>query len=456
MSSDVAIKVNAVSKCYQIYSTPRDRLKQFIIPRLQRCLGVPPKQYFGEYWAVKDVSFEIKKGDTVAIIGRNGAGKSTLLQMLCGTLLPTCGTIETSGRVAALLELGSGFNPEFTGRENVYLNAAILGLSRNEVEERFNDIIAFADIGLFIDQPVKTYSSGMLVRLAFSVIAHVDADILVIDEALAVGDAFFTQKCMRFLRQFMQTGTILFVSHDTASVRNLCNDAIWMEKGQILQYDKSKVVCENYLEAFYEEQQGKSTTTRIKKESLSASASPARDQRADFINTSNLRNDIKIFDFNAQAPSFGKGAAQITNVRFTDKDQNPLSWIVGGEEVVLQIEVYASNNLLSPIIGFYVKDRLGQTLFGDNTWLTCMDEPVQCSAGDFLLAEFGFVMPRLLAGDYSITAAIADGSQDDHVQHHWIHDALFFKSESTSVAGGLIGLPMNKISLHKKEVSWRQ
>jgi lipopolysaccharide transport system ATP-binding protein len=399
------------------------------------------------------MSFTIKKGETVGIIGRNGAGKSTLLQMICGTLTPTHGHITTNGRVAALLELGSGFNPEFTGRENVYLNASILGLTHAEVEQRFDDIVAFADIGEFIEQPVKTYSSGMMVRLAFAVIAHVDADILVIDEALSVGDAFFTQKCMRFLRQFMKNGTILFVSHDTSSVRNLCKEAIWLEKGQVIQHDTAKVVCENYLEAFYEQQQGKSTTTRIKKLPQSAEHVPLKDQRADFINTSNLRNDIQLFDFDPDAPSFGKGAARITAVRFLDKNRNPLSWIVGGEEVYLQVEVYAGQTLLSPIIGFYVKDRLGQTLFGDNTWLTYMDSPVQCFAGEFLTAEFGFYMPRLLAGDYSITVAVADGNQDDHVQHHWIHDALFFKSESTSVAGGLIGLPMNKIELQKKETA---
>ena len=195
-SNDIAIRVKGLSKCYGIYASPRERLKQFILPRLQRLVGQAPKQYFHEFWALKDVSFEIKKGETVGIIGRNGSGKSTLLQMICGTLHPTSGSIQTNGRIAALLELGSGFNPEFTGRENVYMNASVLGLSNEEINERFNDIVTFADIGDFIDQPVKTYSSGMMVRLAFAVIAHVDADILVIDEALAVGDAFFVQKCI--------------------------------------------------------------------------------------------------------------------------------------------------------------------------------------------------------------------------------------------------------------------
>ncbi|MCF5517846.1 ABC transporter ATP-binding protein, partial [Pseudomonas sp. PA-3-6E] len=335
MSSDISIKVENLSKCYQIYDQPSDRLKQFVVPRLQRAIGQPSMQYYREFWALKDVSFVVKRGETVGIIGRNGSGKSTLLQMICGTLNQTRGSIQTYGRIAALLELGAGFNPEFSGRENVYMNGAVLGLSKEEIDQRFDDIAEFADIGDFIEQPVKTYSSGMMVRLAFAVIAHVDADILVIDEALAVGDAFFTQKCMRFLRAFMKNGTILFVSHDTGSVRNLCNKAIWLEKGSILQQGTPKDVCENYLEAFYEAQQGKSTTTRIKATKQSQSIEVVKDQRQEFINASNLRNDLKLFGFNPDAPSFGKGLAQITSVQFLNAQGHTLAWIVGGEEVLL-------------------------------------------------------------------------------------------------------------------------
>lgn len=457
MSSDPAIRIENLSKCYQIYATPRDRLKQFILPRLCRVLtpfGLnPPLNYYHEFWALQDVSFEVRRGQTIGIIGRNGSGKSTLLQMICGTLAPSTGSVYTQGRVAALLELGSGFNPEFTGRENVYLNAAVLGLSRQQTDERFADIVAFADIGSFIDQPVKMYSSGMMVRLAFAVIAHVDADILIIDEALAVGDAFFTQKCMRYLRRFMKTGTVLFVSHDTSSVRNLCTEAIWLEEGCILQQGLPKEVCENYLEAFYEAQQGKSTTTRIKNiQRDEGGRIPFKDQRTAFINASNLRNDLQLFDFDPEAPSFGKGAAQITSVKFLDAQGAPLSWIVGGEDVILRVQVFAHHPLASPIIGFYVKDRLGQSLFGDNTWLSYMDHPVTCASGQYLEADFAFQMPRLQAGSYSITVAIAEGDQDDHVQHHWIHDAVFFKSESTSVAGGLLGIPMQEIKLDVKDI----
>lgn len=446
MFSDLSIKVEDLSKCYQIYDLPQDRLKQFIIPGLQRSIGVAPKQFFREFWALKDVSFEMKRGETIGIVGRNGSGKSTLLQMICGTLHPSSGKVQISGRVAALLELGSGFNPEFSGRENVYMNGAVLGLSHDQITQRFDAIVDLADIGDFIEQPVKTYSSGMMVRLAFAVIAHVDADILVIDEALAVGDAFFTQKCMRFLRNFMKTGTILFVSHDTSAVRSFCNRAIWLEKGRVLKQGEPKEVCDAYLEAFYEAQQGSSSTTRLKT-MPTGPAVVVKDQRNDFINASNLRNDLQLFVFDAQAPAFGKGHAQIINVFFLDVDNQPLAWIVGGEQVTLKIEALTYSALNSPIIGFHVKDKLGQALFGDNTYLSYAHNPVSSQQQDKVVAEFTFMMPRLAKGEYSVSVAIADGTQQDHIQHHWIHDALHFKSESTSVAAGLIGIPMSNIKL---------
>jgi lipopolysaccharide transport system ATP-binding protein len=447
MSSEVSIKVEGLSKCFQIYDRPHDRLKQFVVPRLQRAVRQPVKQYFKEFWAVKDVSFEVKKGETVGIIGRNGSGKSTLLQMICGTLNPSRGSIQTRGRIAALLELGSGFNPEFTGRENVYMNSAVLGLKKDEIDQRFEAITAFADIGEFLEQPVKAYSSGMMLRLAFAVIAHVDAEILVIDEALAVGDAFFTQKCMRFLRTFMKTGTVLFVSHDTGSIRNLCSKAIWLEKGTVLEMGSPKDVCANYLEAFYEAQQGSSATTRQKIQKKDLSSKATKDQRQAFINSSNLRNDIELFQFTPDAPSFGKKQGQIVQVQFLDSDLHPLSWIVGGEEVILKIDAVAHSLLDSPIIGFYVNDKLGQTLFGDNTYLRYMDDPVTCTNEEQLTAEFRFQMPRLAAGDYSVTVALANGTQHEHVQHHWIHDAITFRSESNSIAAGLVGIPMIEIKL---------
>lgn len=438
-TTEYAIEVNGLGKCYQIYDRPSDRLKQMLMRGR--------KQYYKEFWALKDVSFKIKKGETVGIIGRNGSGKSTLLQMICGTLNPTGGEVKVNGRVAALLELGAGFNPEFSGVENVYMAASLYGLSKVEVDQRFDAIATFADIGDHIHQPVKTYSSGMYVRLAFAVIAHVDADILVVDEALAVGDAFFTQKCMRFLRNFMKSGTVLFVSHDTSSVRSLCNCVVWLEKGCIIESGTPKDVCERYLEAFFEANQGKHNERSPRIERRTKELLAPRDQRQDFLNKSNLRNDIQVFRFVPDAASFGKRSAEIVDVGFFDSELSPLAWIVGGEDVILRVRAVAQAPLTSVIIGFHVKDRLGQTLFGDNTYISYMDNPVACEAGKELVAEFHFQMPRLSPGDYSVSTAIADGTQSEHIQHHWIHDALLFRSESSSVSAGIIGIPVAKIKL---------
>jgi lipopolysaccharide transport system ATP-binding protein len=247
-SNEIAIKVENLSKCYQIYDNPHDRLKQFVAPRLQRLIWQSPKQYFREFWALKDVSFEVKKGEAFGIIGRNGSGKSTLLQMICGTLTPTSGNIQTNGRIAALLELGSGFNPDFTGRENVYLNGSILGLAEEQIDARLDDILGFADIGNFIDQPLKTYSSGMFVRLAFAVQVNVDPEILIVDEALSVGDFFFQQKCFARLRKMREDGlTLLFVSHDMGTVRDLCPNSIYLLKGKVAFVGDSQVAIRTYL-----------------------------------------------------------------------------------------------------------------------------------------------------------------------------------------------------------------
>lgn len=446
MSSEISIKVENLSKCYQIYEQPRDRLKQFVMPTLQRSVGRPEKQYFREFWALKDVSFEVKKGETVGIIGRNGSGKSTLLQMICGTLQPTQGSVTTVGRIAALLELGSGFNPEFTGRENVYMNAGILGLSKSEIDDRYEAILNFAEIGEFIEQPVKTYSSGMYVRLAFAVIANVDADILIIDEALAVGDIFFTQKCMRFLAEFKKHGTILFVTHDTNSVMSLCERAVWLQAGDRKAYSDSKTVCQSYLAEYYASSSSVSESSEHK-ERAPQLVEDYRDARQDFVNSSTIRNDLEIFRFSDVGEKFGLSKAHIIDVHLSSESGGPVSWFVGGEMVVLKVKVHAEIDLDQPIVGFLVKDKNGQHLFGDNTYLTYADRSVRVGGGLDFSASFKFRMPIMPAGDYTIGVAIANGTQDNHVIHSWVHDAIAFKSHSSSVSTGLVGIPMFDIEL---------
>ena len=248
MSFDTtAIRIDGLSKCYQVYEHPRDRLKQFILPRVRRAVALPARDYFRKFWALRDFSLEVRRGETIGIIGRNGSGKSTLLQLICGTLSPSSGIVEVNGRVSALLELGAGFNPEFTGRENVLLSAAILGFDTGHFDEQYAHIVVFADIGEFIDQPVKTYSSGMLVRLAFAVAIHVAPSVLIVDEALSVGDMAFQNKCVQRLRQLRDEGvTLIFVSHDLNTIQMICDRVIWIDRGAAVSIGKAVEVCQEY------------------------------------------------------------------------------------------------------------------------------------------------------------------------------------------------------------------
>lgn len=470
-SEELIISVESLGKKYDIYAQPADRLKQMILPRLGRVVGRHGLQYHKEFWALRDVSFSVRRGETVGIIGRNGSGKSTLLQMICGTLHPTAGEVRTFGRIAALLELGAGFNPEFTGEENVYLSGLLYGIPEAELRKRFDSILAFADIGDFIRQPVKTYSSGMYVRLAFSIAAHVDADTLVIDEALSVGDIRFTQKCMRFLREFQKRGTLLFVSHDTGAVTNLCDRAVWLDHGELQMDGVTRDVVEAYLAAQHAADRasvGESVSIAAPKEpAQNAKATRSStgavnqlvaqqdvvDERLALLQSGKLHNVVKIFEFDPDmaGTSYGAGAAQIVDVGLKDAKGDPAQIVLGGELVRLSVDAVINDALHGPIVGFYVKDRLGQRLFGDNTFLTYHDHPLECAPGSRVRAEFTFRMPILPTGEFSIDVALASGSQDDHTQQHWIHDAMSFRASESTMKHGLVGIPMLSIELQKVE-----
>lgn len=450
MSSEAAvaetvIEVSGVGKSYHMYERPSHRLWQ--------ALAGKRKSFYKDFWALREVSFSIRRGQTVGIVGRNGSGKSTLLQMIAGTLNPTEGSIKVKGRVAALLELGSGFNPEFTGRENVYLNATILGLTRAQIDQRMDSILGFADIGEFIDQPVRSYSSGMSVRLAFAVIAHVDADILIIDEALAVGDAFFSQKCMRFLREFQKNGTLLFVSHDAAAVTNLCENAVWLQNGRMRLSGTSQEVVEAYMTEQHvvgRREAGDAEIVVEKKQRRLASDTP--DFRHEALLEAGVSNRIALFEFDPDnvGQEFGAQGARIVDVGLTDEAGAPLGMAEGGELVRLRIRVELVQALDSLIVGFYVKDRLGQRLFGDNSYFACKDAPVGGQAGESIVASFLFRMPVMPSGSYMIDAAVASGDQHDHTQQHWIHDALEFRAIDETMRFGLVGLPMLAIEVNKE------
>ena len=419
MSSSPVISVHGVSKTYHVYANPADRLKQSLFRGRRR--------FYSEVQALHDATLEIRSGETVGIIGRNGSGKSTLLQCLCGTRTPSSGSVAVHGRVAALLELGAGFNPDFTGRENIYLNASLLGMSRAEIDDHFEAMVAFADIGPFLDRPVKTYSSGMYLRLAFAVVAHVQADILIIDEALAVGDVFFVQKCMRFLQEFKKRGTILFVSHSTSAVLTLCDRAVWLDHGRIQADGPAKTVCEAYLAATYAGRGGE----HLKVRRVVSSGAPDE-----------MRKAVQ--------GSFGTGQVDVTHVALIDAGGQPRAWVQGGEKVSVVIRAVARCHLQGPILGFMCKNRLGQLLFGQNTYQSYAQTALTVEPGQEMEARFTFRVPELAAGDYSLCVAVAEGTQEDHVQHAWIHDALIFKSHC-QVAVGLLGVTMQNIELRTVE-----
>lgn len=439
--AEAAIVVANIAKCYPIYERPQDRLKQVLLPRFARAIGLRPANHFREFWALRDVSFRVARGETVGIIGRNGSGKSTLLQIVCGTLAPSHGRVGTSGRVGALLELGSGFNPEFTGRENVYMNGAIHGMSEAEVDAKFDAIAAFAEIGEFIEQPVKTYSSGMYVRLAFAVIAHSDADILVVDEALSVGDVFFGQKCMRFLREFQKRGTVLFVSHSSGAVTNLCDRAIWLDAGRMVMDGPAKEVCEAYHASIYGVV-SPAANTHARPISIEEGIKGDADDDDAGLDTSRIR----LFAFDPQQAGFGDGRASVRAVRCEDSAGRTLLQVSGGEVVRLVVEVEAHEAIGSAIVGFLLKDRLGQQLFGKNTWSEDMP-PVAAAAGQVLCAIFEFRMPYLPRSSYTIDVAVADGTHHAHVQAAWIFDALALESVSSTVSTGLVGIPFRSVTL---------
>lgn len=332
------IEVVGLEKAYHIYDAPHDRLKQIF-------LGWK-RNYYRDFLALKDVNFEVLKGQSVGVIGRNGAGKSTLLQLLTGTLTPTKGSVKLNGKVAAVLELGSGFNPEFSGRENIYLYASLFELKKPCIEERFQKIVDFSELRDFIDQPVKAYSSGMQARLAFSVIAHVDADILIIDEALSVGDAFFAQKCMRFLRQFQERGTILFVSHDLAAVTAFCDHAIWLEGGVVRDAGSAKDVCEKYFAQLYMQHTGADGAAVAPAEASVEEdiEDVVEDEPADEIieqrivmhddgSISKGVQEIESFGFDPQSSTFGTGGAEILMVSFTNAKGRQLTVCEGGQKL---------------------------------------------------------------------------------------------------------------------------
>jgi ABC-type polysaccharide/polyol phosphate transport system ATPase subunit len=338
MSSDVAISAKNLGKAYHIFHKPEDRLKQM--------MWRGRRKFYDEFWAVQHISFEVRKGETLGILGRNGSGKSTLLQLICGILEPTEGMVEAQGRIAALLELGAGFNPEFTGRENIFLHAAILGVDKEVMSSRLAKVIEFAGLGAFIDQPMKTYSNGMYARLAFAAAIHVDPAILIVDEALAVGDAGFQLKCMLRMRELKEQGvTILFVSHDTGSVVRLCHRAIVLEKGHIVSNDHDPLKCVKLYEQL----------TRAVSFPVHTSLSEQTGQ--------NYQTELQ----GIEETRIGSREAEYRSVHFLGEDGQEREIFCSGEEIEIRSIIYSSRSVLNVVTGHTLKNRAGVDVWGDNS-----------------------------------------------------------------------------------------
>ena len=448
MEEEFALDIHGLSKTYTKTMSGSDAKTNW-----KKMLGIltakrknQAKESLEEFHALRDVSFNLRQGESLGIIGLNGSGKSTLLQIIAGTLEPTTGKVKTKGRIAALLELGSGFNPDFTGKENIYLNATILGLSQSEIDAKYDEIVSFADIGDFIHQPVRTYSSGMGLRLAFAVMVNVNPDILIIDEALAVGDAVFIQKCMRFLRDFKTRGNLILVTHDIAAVQSLCERCIWLSEGKLQSDGPPKKVTDLYLEHIF----GKTgTQQKLSEKQLGSPDSTSWDEKQEEQRKHDYARNA--FSFNPNAASLGDGGAVVEQVEFTErKSDQQINSVSGGEEVSLIIQVRVARSIIHPVIGFIFRNRLGQDLFSENTYSAQSNTTEPVTKGDALTATFWFCMPILPSGEYSLTVAVAEATDKDFELHHWIHDAIFIKSISRSWSTGLVGIPMNKVELKKQ------
>ncbi|HRY44078.1 MAG TPA: ABC transporter ATP-binding protein [Thermoanaerobaculia bacterium] len=392
-----AIEVRGLGLRYRLYPSAFDRLKQIVAGERKR--------FYREQWALRDVTFDVAEGRSFGIIGPNGSGKSTLLKVVCDLLAPTEGLVRRRGRLAALLELGAGFNAEYTGRENVFLNASLLGMPREQIERVYPEIVAFSQLADFMDQPVKTYSSGMFVRLAFSVAAHVDPEVLVVDEALAVGDAVFQHRCMKKIADLRARGTtILLVTHDMNALSSLCDEAMWIEEGRVRLVSSPREIVQRYLAWVYE---NRDSELRISSE----------------VDRSGVLR-------------YGDGRARLERWGVVDETGGATTMLVPGEryEVVLDAAFHA--DVAEPILGFQIRDPFGRELISMNT--TERGTPLPpARAGERLTVRFAFPWPELAETDYSLSPAVASGTQENHTVLDWIDGDVILRSVPTSRVLGL-------------------
>tara|TARA_Y100000389_G_C17467590_1_gene527013 strand:+ start:3602 stop:4783 length:1182 start_codon:yes stop_codon:yes gene_type:complete len=383
MSCNEIININNISKTYKCFDNKIDIIKNLLFKA----------NNYTEYTAIKNISLSINKGQSIGIIGSNGAGKSTLLQLISGISKPTTGNVIVKGKMTSLLELGAGFNPEFTGKENIIISAMIYGLTKEEAKQKLNEIISFADIGDYINMPTKTYSTGMYVRLAFSVAIHVDSEILIIDEALSVGDAKFSYKCMNHIRKFREKGTIVLVSHDINAICNFCDICLWIDQGEKKMLGSPKDVTTSYINSVLKDNSNNNDEISIEK----------TDENIFSDNTI----DIKNFDIN--------------------QEKNNIN---------ISIQLKIKKDLSNLLIGFIIKDKYGQVVSGE----TFSVESESIDFNKVILGQISFKLPKLNNGKYFFSYSIADGTEENHEQHYWRHDAFIFDIHSNENRYGIIKL----------------
>lgn len=419
---DIAIKVENLSKVYKLYNKPLDRLKESLNPLR--------KKYHNDFFALRNINFEVKKGDRIGIIGRNGSGKSTLLKLLTGVLSPSGGNVQVNGRVSALLELGAGFNPEYTGIENIYFNATISGLSKEFIETKLGEIIEFADIGEFINQPVKSYSSGMFVRLAFALAVFIEPEILIIDEALSVGDIKFQQKAIRKMQDLMDNSkAILYVSHDMGSIRSFCDKVIWIKDGEIFQTGEPKKITQHYYDYMIHDILPNSEKKKSIKIDLES-------------NETDNNNELNImWDYTTTCNTTGEGKTEITKVSFYNKKPFEKMTVLEGNEdnVVFFMGIDVKENIYQPIIGFGIFNQYGVPIIHYNS--VVMDKSINSfECGERIIIRFEFKLPKLCNGTYSISVGIDDGTLENHVVVKHVHESCIFRIERKDFVSKQYGL----------------
>jgi lipopolysaccharide transport system ATP-binding protein len=437
---EAVISLEGVSKCFRRYDHPIDRLKEVLAAN--RSKGQ-------EFWALNDINLKVYRGETLGFIGQNGSGKSTVLQIIAGTLQPTQGSVSVQGRVSALLELGSGFNPDFTGRQNVFFNGRILGLTQKEIRAKFDEIAAFAGIGDFIEQPVKTYSSGMFVRLAFAVAVHVDPEILIVDEALSVGDGVFVHRCMAKIKEFQDRGgTILFVSHDVGAVTRLCSRVAWINNGQLRSVGDPSEIVREYQAWMYDQINASYQRDHPHKEApkLDSTSDPSLREEPQSLSDRSTRSEVnnpftqKPYQNFRDVKRFGTGRAEIVEFDVLDSVGNPSNFAHPGDDVCLVIKSIAFDQIDRPIVGIMIYDRLRTEIAGFNTY-QLKTEVSAISEGTLLEVKFKFPWPELKGGNYTLEAAFAEGSQDSHEMLDWLQCPLSLFSGETDLTFGMIRIP---------------